>query len=88
MSRFNRKGWKTVRGKKPDGTVAPFPVKIGGYHDRANKKAVAKFKKERQQAFREYKKSLKEAKKHVPLAERSKLRLTHMPERYLDGEQQ
>jgi len=84
MSRFNRKGWKTVRGKKPDGTIAPFPVKVGGYHDRANKKAVAKLKKERQKSFREYKQNLKEAKKRIPLSERSKIKLSAVPERYLD----
>lgn len=84
MSRFNRKGWKTVRGKKPDGTIAPFPVKIGGYHDRANKKAVAQFKKERQKAFREYKEKLKIAKKGVPASERSKVNWSAVPGRFLD----
>lgn len=85
MSRFNRKGWKTVRGKKPDGTIAPFPVKVGSYHDAANQKAVDRFKRERQKAFREYKKALREQKKRVPKSERSKVNWSAVPERYLDA---
>lgn len=83
MSRFNRKGWKTVMGRKPDGSLAPFPVKVGGSHDQRNQAAMKKYKKQQAAAFKEYKKNLKEAKKKVPLADRAKIKLTEMPEKYL-----
>lgn len=70
-------------GKKPDGTLAPFPVKAGSSYDKRNQAAMKKYKKQQAQAFREYKKNLKEAKKRVPLADRAKIKLTEMPEKYL-----
>lgn len=82
MSRFNHKGYKTVPARTESGEVKQMVVKSGGKYDRLNKRLVAKAKRERTLAFREYKDNLREQKKRIPLSERSKMNFSKVPERY------
>lgn len=85
MSQYNRKGNTTIMARtSKDGQPHPVAVKKGSYHDKRQQAELKKFKKQQKQAFREYKRKLKEDKKKIPLAERSKVNYSAVPERLFD----
>lgn len=83
MSIFNRKGYRTLLGRTNDGEIKPFAIKTNHPLAIKHSRNIMSAKKERQKAFREYKKNLRDAKKKVPLSERSKINWSRLPEQYL-----
>lgn len=75
MSYNNRKGYTTVKVRGARGSIRHVAVKSGGKFDRIAKHRNKQLQKARQERIRAYKDQLREAKKRVPLAERSKVTL-------------
>lgn len=83
MSRYNRKGFMAVPAVDSQGNKHSFPVRKGSKVDGQRRHRFKKAKREAQKNWREYKASLREIKKRIPLAERGKANLSRIPERYL-----
>jgi hypothetical protein len=77
MSRFNKKGFKSIKGTdRKSGKIVTVAVPIGGKTDSDQQRLIKQAEKQRLQQNREYKKKLAELKKSVPLEERSKINWT------------
>lgn len=74
MSQFNRRGYTTVNVKGKGG-IQVVAIKKGGKMERIARHRAKQVHRAQKTRVREYKKNLREAKKRVPLAERSHIRL-------------
>lgn len=83
MSKFNRKGFSTVRVQDGKGGIKSVAVPKGGKLKAIQDHKVKRARKEAAKPWKEYKRRLKEIKKNVPLAERSKVKLSEIPERFV-----
>jgi hypothetical protein len=73
MSKFNKKGYTTIRAKDAKGNIFTAPVHknsklaaISAHHNR-------KIAKQQKQQIREFKARMREAKKSVPIEHRAKV---------------
>lgn len=84
MSNFNRKGFSTIRVQDGKGGVKFAAVPKNGKLKAIQNHKVKRARKEAAKPWKEYKKRLKDIKKNVPLAERSKVKLSEIPERFVN----
>jgi hypothetical protein len=74
MSRFNKKGYKSIRATNPKtGGVITVPIPIGGILDTKRDELIKKELKKQHDSNRNYKDRLRELKKTYPVEMRSKV---------------
>lgn len=74
MSIFNRKGTKSIKARdSKTGSIMTYPARPGSAALNIDKYYRDKEAKLKKNNWQEFKKHLREAKKNVPLAERSKV---------------
>jgi hypothetical protein len=78
MSKFNRKGFTTIQAKNGRGDIQHVAVPTNGKLARATRLRNQQMERQRKQHIKEYKKTLRAAKKRFPIEERAHLTIADL----------